>query len=124
MQPIANQLNGYGLTTNNGLSDYLPMQPAVNSPNGYGAMIERMNNLEQRTVTPQKRRKVETEDGFEQKPGFGSGGSGMMGEYIKEKREENSKRLANTQVEMVDLTSGSRSSLFERRESLTLNFYR
>ncbi|KAI0815779.1 SNF2 family N-terminal domain-containing protein [Xylaria sp. FL0064] len=81
-----------------------PLSP----PNGFGAMIERMNNVEHRTlVAPQnKRRKVETEDRPETKPGFGAGGSGMIGQHIAEKREE-SRQAASTQVEMVDLTSGN-----------------
>ncbi|KAI0098208.1 SNF2 family N-terminal domain-containing protein [Nemania sp. FL0031] len=77
-------------------------------PNGYGTMIERMNNVEHRAlVSPQlKRRKLENGEGFESKPSFGAGGSGMMGQHMKERREE-SKHSLTTQVEMVDLTSGN-----------------
>lgn len=84
-------------------------------------MIERMNNVEHRTLaSPQyKRRKLEPEEGFGLKPSFGTGGGGMMGQYIQEKKEE-SKRAGSTQVEMVDLTSGSRSSVSNLvRTSLT-----
>ncbi|KAJ2988921.1 hypothetical protein NUW58_g3727 [Xylaria curta] len=89
----------------------LPMHQAANTldpPSGLGTMIERMNNVEHRTlVSPQhKRRRLETEQGFESDPGFTAGGSGMMGQHIKERREE-SKRASSTQVEMVDLTSGN-----------------
>ncbi|TGJ88287.1 hypothetical protein E0Z10_g413 [Xylaria hypoxylon] len=89
----------------------LPMHQAANPlgpPNGFGTMIERMNNLEHRTfASPQtKRRKVETENGFETKPSFGAGGSGILSQHITEEGEE-SKQAARTQVEMVDLTSGN-----------------
>lgn len=75
-------------------------------------MIERMSNVEHRAFVPphQKRRKVETGEGPDSQPGFSAGGSGMMGQHMKERREEY-KKAATTQVEMVDLTSGSRSRL-------------
>ncbi|KAI1430217.1 SNF2 family N-terminal domain-containing protein [Xylaria sp. FL1777] len=89
----------------------LPMHPTaspLSPPNGFGTMIERMNHVEHRSlVAPQnKRRKLEAEDGFGMRPGFGAGGSGMIGPYITEKRAE-SKQAASTQIEMVDLTSGN-----------------
>ncbi|TRX98329.1 hypothetical protein FHL15_000974 [Xylaria flabelliformis] len=89
----------------------LPMHRVASTPNlpsGFGTMIERMNNVEHRALaSPQiKRRKLELEESFESKPGFGAGGSGIIGHHIKEKREE-SKRNGSTQVEMVDLTSGN-----------------
>ncbi|KAI0971361.1 SNF2 family N-terminal domain-containing protein [Xylaria arbuscula] len=88
----------------------LPIHQAASpasSANGFGTMIERMNNVENRTLAPQtKRRKVEGGDGLEAQPGFGAGGSGIIGQYITEKRAE-SKQAASTQVEMVDLTSGN-----------------
>lgn len=82
----------------------------LNPPNGLGAMIERANNVEHRAlVSPQpKRRRIELGEGLESKPGFGPGGSGIMGQHMKEKREEYNQAVA-TQVDMVDLTSGSRS---------------
>ncbi|KAI0542995.1 SNF2 family N-terminal domain-containing protein [Xylaria digitata] len=95
---------------NNRFSD-LPMHQAANplsSSNGFGTMIERMNNVEYRTFAPPqtKRRKLEPENGFEMKPGFGAGGSGILGQHIAEKRDE-FKQAASTQVETVDLTSGN-----------------
>ncbi|KAI1116900.1 SNF2 family N-terminal domain-containing protein [Nemania sp. NC0429] len=79
-----------------------------NPPNGVGAMIERVNNVEHRALlSPQpKRRKLEYREGLGPKPGFSSGGSGMMGQHMKEKREEYTE-TATTQVDMVDLTSGN-----------------
>ncbi|GAW12145.1 hypothetical protein ANO14919_015030 [Xylariales sp. No.14919] len=95
---------------NNRFTD-LPLHQATNPlspPNGFGPMIERMNNVEHRAfASPQtKRRKLETENGFEAKPSLGGGGSGILGQHIAEKRQE-SKQVASTQVEMVDLTSGN-----------------
>lgn len=76
--------------------------------NGYGVMIERMNNVEHRTLAPSqnKRRKLETENGFESKPTFRAGGNGILGQHVKERGQE-SEQAANTRVEMVDLTSGN-----------------
>jgi hypothetical protein len=84
-----------------------------NPPNGYSTMIERMNNVEHRMLaSPQhKRRKLETEEGFELMPGFGMGGSGIMGQHIRESREQGFNQFASTNVETVDLTEGGRSFL-------------
>ncbi|KAI1155188.1 SNF2 family N-terminal domain-containing protein [Nemania diffusa] len=92
---------------------YQPLNPP-NQPNGFGAMIERMSNVEHRAFVPphQKRRKVETGEGPDSQPGFSAGGSGMMGQHMKERREEY-KKAATTQVEMVDLTSGNDSDIVE-----------
>lgn len=92
---------------------------SLNPPNGAGAMIERVNNVEHRAlVSPQpKRRRLEFGEGLEPKSGFGPGGTGMMGQHMKEKREEHS-QAATTQVDMVDLTSGSRSPLLKGHVNL------
>ncbi|GAP84855.2 putative transcription termination factor 2 protein [Rosellinia necatrix] len=88
-----------------------PTYQTANPPglsNRYGAMIESMNNVEHRAlVSPQhKRRKVETEEGFQPKPGFAVGGGGMMGQHVNDKME-GPRHAASTQIEMVDLTSGN-----------------
>lgn len=88
-----------------------------NQSNGYGDMIERMNNVEHRTLAPSqnKRRKLETENGFGSKPAFSAGESSILSQHIKEGGQE-SKQAANTRVEMVDLTSGSASFSSKRHE--------
>ncbi|KAI1437179.1 SNF2 family N-terminal domain-containing protein [Xylaria sp. CBS 124048] len=94
----------------------LPLHPtatqpnSVNPPNQYGAMIERLNNVEHRTVAPlPKRRKLETDVDSGSKSGSGIGGSGMMAQYIKETKDD--RRAANTPV--VDLTSGTDNDIVE-----------
>ncbi|ORY63115.1 SNF2 family N-terminal domain-containing protein [Pseudomassariella vexata] len=73
--------------------------------NGFGNMFERQHNIQQRSSVPQpKRRKVETDDTANQNHGFGSGGSGMMGQYVKDKREEAARIPPNKHVPTVDLT--------------------
>ncbi|KAI2635247.1 SNF2 family N-terminal domain-containing protein [Xylaria nigripes] len=80
----------------------------VNPSNGYGAMIERLNNVENRLPVPlSKRRKLETES----KPNFGAFGSGMMGQHIMEKKE--SRPVASAPVVTVDLTSGADNDIVE-----------
>ncbi|KAH6659718.1 SNF2 family N-terminal domain-containing protein [Truncatella angustata] len=79
----------------------------TNTPvNGFGSMFERMNNVQERTAMPQlKRRKVQAEDNDMIPSNFGGGGSGMLGQYVKEKREEDSKNPALRSVDTVDLTA-------------------
>lgn len=79
--------------------------------NGFENMIERANNVEQRISAPHaKRRKLENGDNGSPKPSSRDGGSGMLGQYVKGKREEAARTgtKAGTspgRVEMVDLTS-------------------
>lgn len=91
---------------------YQPEQ--LNPPNGIGTMIERMNNVQDRMLPPPqlKRRKLESGSSSPQ-PGYGVGGgsSGIMGQHVKEKREEGYNQVAGTKYETVDLTEGSRSAL-------------
>ncbi|KAK9770337.1 putative SWI/SNF-related matrix-associated actin-dependent regulator of chromatin subfamily A member 3-like 1 [Seiridium cardinale] len=76
--------------------------------NGFGTMFERMNNLQERTSMPQpKRRKVEAEENGPALSGFGNGGSGMLGQYVKDRREEAAKNPALQRVDTVDLSRRS-----------------
>ncbi|KAI0206329.1 SNF2 family N-terminal domain-containing protein [Astrocystis sublimbata] len=70
-------------------------------------MIERMNNVEHRTLVPpqNKRRKLELGESFESKPNFEAGGSGMLGQHLREIREQHER--PGSAVELVDLTSGN-----------------
>ncbi|KAI5926168.1 SNF2 family N-terminal domain-containing protein [Camillea tinctor] len=78
---------------------------------GVGSMIERMNNVEERTAIPQqKRRKLEAENGTEYKHSFGGGGSGMVGQYVKDRRQEGTSRSSIQSVETVDLTDAADDS--------------
>ncbi|KAK8042686.1 SNF2 family DNA-dependent ATPase [Apiospora phragmitis] len=81
--------------------------------NGFGSMIERMNHVQDRSTAPHpKRRKVETIDiddsADEKAPSmFGNGGSGgMMGQYVKEKKEEAANSPSLSRADTVDLTEG------------------
>jgi len=77
---------------------------------GMGHLVERMHNVSDRQFLPQKRRKVEPLDdqGNEQKSYFSGGGKGgVLGEYMREKKEEGRKEaVANGTRPAVDLTGG------------------
>lgn len=74
-------------------------------PNGFGGMIERVNNVEQRTHVPQsKRRRVEAVDNKSALQHHGGVGSGMIGQYVKERRDEAASQTPSKRVETVDLT--------------------
>ncbi|KAH7030928.1 SNF2 family domain-containing protein [Microdochium trichocladiopsis] len=76
--------------------------------NGFGDMIERMNNVQKRTAAPQsKRRKLETEGDSPSANGFRGGGSGVIGQYVKEKRDQAAQQSSARGVETVDLTDGN-----------------
>ncbi|KAI0840823.1 SNF2 family N-terminal domain-containing protein [Hypoxylon sp. FL0890] len=79
---------------------------APTQPNNFGDMIDRMNNVEQRTFAPQiKRRKVEAEDSIDPVYAFRNGGSGEVGQYVRDKRQEAANQQFSTKrVEAVDLT--------------------
>ncbi|KAK8118633.1 SNF2 family DNA-dependent ATPase [Apiospora kogelbergensis] len=79
--------------------------------NGFGGMIERMNNVQDRSTAPHpKRRKVETidlDDSADEKVSstFGNGSSGgMIGQYVKEKKEEAANSPSLSRANTVDLT--------------------
>ncbi|KAH8654000.1 SNF2 family N-terminal domain-containing protein [Tricladium varicosporioides] len=75
---------------------------------GMGHMLERMHNIADRSVLPQKRRKVHDDrDSEKRKAEFSGGGrGGVLGEYMKEKREEgqkeNKKRGTVVDISTID----------------------
>jgi hypothetical protein len=72
-------------------------------------MVERIHNVTERGSYPQKRRKLDEEhDGNENKARFsGSGNAGVLGEYVREKREESGhEAMSNGAMPSVDLTGG------------------
>lgn len=76
--------------------------------NGVGNWIERMNNVQQRSAVPQaKRRRVDDVNGDQNGASVPvrHGGSGGLGEYVRDKQKEANGALA-TQAMMVDLTAG------------------
>ncbi|KAK7956868.1 SNF2 family domain-containing protein [Apiospora aurea] len=80
--------------------------------NGFGSMIERMNHVQDRSAAPHpKRRRVETidlDDSADEKvpSTFGNGGAGMMGQYVKDKKEEAANSPSMSRADTVDLTEG------------------
>lgn len=74
---------------------------------GIGSWVERVNNVQSRSLAPQaKRRKVE--DGSELNQGNNMpvrSGSGLLGGYVKDQRKD-ADGAAATQAAMVDLTNG------------------
>lgn len=74
-------------------------------------MFARMNNIQKRTSTPQlKRRKLGSEGDSPATNGFRGGGSGVIGQYVKDKRDEAAQHTSARGVETVDLTDGSKST--------------
>ncbi|RDW79772.1 hypothetical protein BP6252_04410 [Coleophoma cylindrospora] len=63
--------------------------------NGMGQMLERMHNVEDRSMLPQKRRKIHNDSLDDARtPGFTGGGKGgVLGQYMKEKKEEGRKEI-------------------------------
>lgn len=85
---------------------YHPNGHVVPPPNNFGDMMDRMNNVEQRMFIPQtKRRRLEVEDGNNPMGAFGNGGSGDIGQYVRERRQDAPDQQRPTQrVEAIDLT--------------------
>ncbi|KAM0325499.1 hypothetical protein ACHAQA_007486 [Verticillium albo-atrum] len=89
-----------------------PANDGRSTPNGQvlglGSMIERMNGVQDRAYAPQiKRRKVDTPEADAEingKKGMSGGGSGMLGAYVQEKREEGQKNGSAKPMQTVDLT--------------------
>lgn len=98
---FSNPQNGYTTTIS---------QPMPQSSN-FSNMIDRMNNVEQRTFNPQsKRRKLEAEDNVSPAHTFrNGGGGGVIGQYVKERRQEGGNEQYPTgPVEAVDLTDSGK----------------
>lgn len=77
---------------------------------GMAHLVERMHNVSERDFVPQKRRKLHEDEDVdrEAKGNFSGGGKGgVLGEYMKEKREEGRKEAATNGTALaVDLTGG------------------
>lgn len=92
-----------------------PATPGAGAPqgaNGVGGWIERMNNVQSRSTVPEAKRR-RTEDGQDFAARSNNipvrGGSGMLGHYVKERREEaDGSGLQQTMT--VDLTGGKSCS--------------
>lgn len=101
----ANMTNGLPSSHPKGISD-LP-------PNGMGSMIERMNNVQDRSTVPvAKRQKMMSDDDSERGPknGFSSSSSGILSGYVKDKQRAGLSML-NTPASgkaqaTLDLTGG------------------
>lgn len=81
---------------------------ATESLQAYGAMIERMNNVQERSdVPPPKRRKVELDENVQTtKNGFHGGSSGILVGDLKQNGENRGKIPSTARIETVDLTEG------------------
>lgn len=93
------EYNGFGLNYRNRQS------PGM----GMGHMLERMHNVSERDFLPQKRRKLEQpEEDAERKANFsGAGKGGVLGEYMREKKEQDLQEAAVNGIRpAVDLTGG------------------
>ncbi|RBR06449.1 uncharacterized protein FIESC28_11072 [Fusarium coffeatum] len=85
-----------------------PGSSYANGFNGTGNFIERMNNVQHRSVVPQpKRRRTEDSEGVHQFMTPVQGGGGMLGQYVTDKRKEANSSTASPSMMTVDLTSGN-----------------
>ncbi|TVY42913.1 putative SWI/SNF-related matrix-associated actin-dependent regulator of chromatin subfamily A member 3-like [Lachnellula occidentalis] len=71
---------------------------------GIGNMLERMHNVTDRATVPQKRRKVYEEPEDRRKAEFSGSRSGVLGSYMKEKKEQG-QREATTKGTLVDIST-------------------
>lgn len=79
-----------------------------NGPMGMGHMLERMHNVASRDMLPQKRRKIHDDraQNDQKKAEFnGAGRGGVIGEYMKEKKEQGQKESIPIRT-AVDISAG------------------
>lgn len=82
-----------------------PSSPGGREPNGVGNWLERMNHVQNRSAVPQpKRRRVD--DAQDSPTQIRRNGSGVLGEYVKEKAKEGGGSVSSA-FETVDLTNGT-----------------
>ncbi|POS80573.1 SNF2 family domain-containing protein [Diaporthe helianthi] len=85
--------------------------PRQSTPNGMSLMIERMNNVQDRSTVPvaKRRRIADDSQGHPSRNGFhGNGGGGILSGYVKQKQEEGRVAPSTTPRSQgtVDLTGG------------------
>ncbi|KFA71969.1 hypothetical protein S40288_06229 [Stachybotrys chartarum IBT 40288] len=86
-----------------------PSSPGGREPNGVGNWLERMNHVQNRSAVPQpKRRRVD--DAQDSPTQIRRNGSGVLGEYVKEKAKEGGGSVSSA-FETVDLTNGTDDDL-------------
>lgn len=109
-QQNANQSHGFSAYANGG---------------GMGHMLERMHNVADRSMVPQKRQKLHDErpDDARKAEFHGGGKGGVLGEYVRLKKEEGQKENAALTT-AVDLSAGLCSLGLSRSSELTVLFSR
>jgi SNF2 family DNA or RNA helicase len=102
-----------------------------------GHMLERMHNVAERDVMPQKRRKVQDEREGEVRGNFGTvTGSGLLGAYMREKRAQGQKEASSRGTAPVDISavdddevevlgdSGDKEVCYGRFETAEINAFK
>ncbi|KFG83979.1 putative SNF2 family helicase/ATPase [Metarhizium anisopliae] len=85
-------------------------ETSVSNANGVGLWIERMNNVQRRSNVPHpKRRKTEDPQDFAARASNMSirSSSGMLGDYVRDRRQETDAGRLVPQTPTVDLTDGT-----------------
>ncbi len=79
----------------------------IGEARGMGSMLERIHNIADRDMIPQKRRKIcSGQEEGKNTAGFNGGGkSSILGQYVKDKREEARKEARSHGTAPVDLTA-------------------
>ncbi|KAG4420889.1 hypothetical protein IFR04_005973 [Cadophora malorum] len=136
--PPASQFNGNRLpqnSINGGFSAYANTNGATN---GMGNMLERMHGVTDRSMVPQKRRKMNEEQENQRKAEFSGGGGkdGPIGEYMREKRKQGQQEgMANGTTVPVSLVdddeevqvvgdSGDKEVCYGRIEGVQINAFK
>ncbi|KAK5998484.1 Helicase-like transcription factor [Cladobotryum mycophilum] len=96
----------------------IPSPGQVPSANGVGGWIERMNNVQNRSVVPQaKRRRLDEGDDSSSGPNAPMrGSSGVLAEYVRERRKEANNGAASSRASTVDLTDATDDDTQELRD--------
>ncbi|KAF4625000.1 hypothetical protein G7Y89_g13166 [Cudoniella acicularis] len=92
--------------TENGQNGFAVYANGNGEMRGMGHMLERMHNVADRSLIPQKRRKVHDErnDDIRKAEFTGGGKGGVLGQYMKDKREEG-QRDAASKGGLVDIST-------------------
>ncbi|CAG8952487.1 hypothetical protein HYFRA_00001234 [Hymenoscyphus fraxineus] len=102
--PSTPMYNGNGSNTN-GQDQFTSLPNGNGAMGSVGQMLERVHNVADRSMVPQKRKKVDDprEDGGRKAQFNGGGKGGVLGQYVNEKRKEGAQQ-ATSNGKVVDIS--------------------
>ncbi|KAL2061835.1 hypothetical protein VTL71DRAFT_7213 [Oculimacula yallundae] len=99
-----NGANGGGFSNYANGNDHGAANGGMNGMGGMGNLLERMHGVTDRSMVPQKRRKMNEEQNGQRKAEFSGGGKGsVLGEYMREKRKEGQQEGMTNGTARIDL---------------------